>query len=108
MIARHLRGLRLRVVGAVLALAAGIAVGAIGTAGTAQAASSLPCDIHTSAGTPCAAARSTTRALYASCAGALYQVRRASDSATTDIGVLSTGGYANAAAQDSQQWGIAS
>lgn len=101
MTARHLRGLRLRVVGAVLALVAGILVGAIGTAGTAEAASSLPCDIYASAGTPCAAAHSTTRALYASYNGPLYQVKRASDSATTNIGVLSAGGYANAAAQDS-------
>ncbi|MFE9450000.1 arabinofuranosidase catalytic domain-containing protein [Streptomyces sp. NPDC006739] len=100
MTARHLSGLRLRVVGAVLALVAGILVGAVG-AGTAQAASSLPCDIYASAGTPCAAAHSTTRALFGSYNGALYQVKRASDGATTDIGVLSAGGYANAAAQDS-------
>ena len=33
--------------------------------------------------------------------GSLYQVRRASDNATANIGVLSAGGYANAAAQDS-------
>lgn len=101
MTARHLRDRRLRAVGAILALVAGILVGAIGTAGTAQAASSLPCDIYASAGTPCAAGHSTTRALYASYSGALYQVKRASDSTTADIGVLSTGGYANAAAQDS-------
>src|SRR5205823_170874 len=31
----------------------------------------------------------------------LYQVRRASDNATANIGVVSAGGYANAAAQDS-------
>jgi hypothetical protein len=39
--------------------------------------------------------------LYSSYDGALYQVRRSSDNATKDIGVLSAGGYANAAAQDS-------
>src|SRR5678815_779515 len=33
--------------------------------------------------------------------GRLYQVRRSSDNATRDIGVLSAGGFANAAAQDS-------
>ena len=68
--------------------------------GSAQAAASLPCDIYASAGTPCVAAHSTVRALYASYDGPLYQVRRASDGATLDIGVASTGGYANADAQD--------
>ncbi|MEU6349169.1 arabinofuranosidase catalytic domain-containing protein [Streptomyces sp. NPDC047072] len=87
--------------GAVLTLLAGILAAVVGTAGAAQAASSLPCDIYAAAGTPCAAAHSTTRALYASYSGALYQVKRASDSATTDIGTLTAGGYANAAAQDS-------
>ncbi|MYS20376.1 alpha-L-arabinofuranosidase, partial [Streptomyces sp. SID4948] len=74
---------------------------AAATSGTAQAAGSLPCDIYAGGGTPCVAAHSTTRALYSSYSGSLYQVRRASDSATLNIGVLSTGGYANAAAQDS-------
>jgi hypothetical protein len=66
----------------------------------ALAAGSLPCDIYAAAGTPCVAAHSTTRALYSSYNGRLYQVKRWSDSATTDIGTLSAGGYANAAAQD--------
>src|SRR5213075_2568632 len=35
-----------------------------------------PCDIYARAGTPCVAAHSTTRALYASYDGPLYQVRR--------------------------------
>jgi len=47
------------------------------------------------------AAHSTTRALYGSYSGSLYQVRRSSDNGTADIGVLSAGGFANAAAQDS-------
>jgi non-reducing end alpha-L-arabinofuranosidase len=47
------------------------------------------------------AAHGTTRALYGAYNGALYQVRRSSDNATRDIGVLSPGGYANAATQDS-------
>jgi hypothetical protein len=63
-------------------------------------ASSGPCDLYAAGGTPCVAAHSTTRALYASYNGPLYQVRRASDSTTKDIGLLSAGGYANAAAQD--------
>ncbi len=59
-----------------------------------------PCDIYASAGTPCAAAFSSTRALFASYDGALYELRRASDGATENIGVLTRGGYANAAAQN--------
>ncbi|MFI8853316.1 alpha-L-arabinofuranosidase B [Streptomyces sp. NPDC053499] len=71
------------------------------TAAGRQAAAALPCDIYADGGTPCVAAHSTTRALYAGYNGPLYQVRRASDGTTRDIGVLSTGGYADAAAQDS-------
>jgi hypothetical protein len=67
-----------------------------------------PCDIYTAAGDPCVAAHSTTRALYASYNGPLYQVLRQSDGKTLDIGVVQpvaspapdAGGYANAAAQD--------
>jgi non-reducing end alpha-L-arabinofuranosidase len=67
----------------------------------AQAATTGPCDIYASGGTPCVAAHSTTRALYGAYNGSLYQVRRSSDNATRDIGVLSAGGTANAATQDS-------
>ena len=67
-----------------------------------------PCDIYGAAGTPCAAAHSTTRALYASYNGPLYQIKRQSDRKTLDIDVVQpvaspvpdAGGYANAAAQD--------
>src|SRR5512142_2583545 len=83
-------------VGAAAALTAGTLV----DGGPAQAAASLPCDIYAAAGTPCVAAHSTTRALFGAYGGSLYQVRRASDNATRDIGVSSAGGYANAAAQD--------
>ncbi|MEU6432100.1 arabinofuranosidase catalytic domain-containing protein [Microbispora sp. NPDC046973] len=62
---------------------------------------SKPCDIYAVGGTPCVAAHSTTRALYANYNGSLYQVRRSSDSATRNIGVLAAGGTADAAAQDS-------
>src|SRR6266496_5366930 len=65
------------------------------------AAGTGPCDIYASGGTPCVAAHSTVRALFGAYSGRLYQVRRASDSATTDIGTLTAGGFANAAAQDS-------
>jgi non-reducing end alpha-L-arabinofuranosidase len=85
-----------------LAAALLLAGGALAaTAAPPAAAASRPCDIYASGGTPCVAAHSTTRALYASYNGPLYQVRRASDSTTTNISTLSAGGYANAAAQDS-------
>jgi non-reducing end alpha-L-arabinofuranosidase len=89
---------RLLAVGTMVALATAVAVGA---AAPSRAAAQGPCDIYTAAGTPCVAAHSTTRALYAAYNGSLYQVKRASDSKTSNIGVLSAGGYANAAAQDS-------
>ncbi|SEL84926.1 arabinofuranosidase catalytic domain-containing protein [Streptacidiphilus jiangxiensis] len=91
---------RLVRIGAVLAVLAGAAVGAAAQAGNAQAATQGPCDLYAAGGTPCVAAHSTTRALYGAYDGSLYQVRRASDGATDNIGVLSAGGYANAAAQD--------
>src|SRR3954468_10466082 len=65
-----------------------------------SAAGTGPCDIYASGGTACVAAHSTTRALFGAYSGRLYQVRRASDGATTDVGTLATGGFANAAAQD--------
>jgi len=85
-------------VGAVIALAA---AGVAALPGASQAATSQPCDIYAAGGTPCVAAHSTTRALYGSYNGNLYQVRRGSDNATLNIGVLTTGGTADAAAQDS-------
>ncbi|MFL6437805.1 MAG: arabinofuranosidase catalytic domain-containing protein [Terriglobales bacterium] len=67
-----------------------------------------PCDTYAAAGDPCVAAHSTTRALYASYNGPLYQVLRQSDGKTLDIGVVQpvaspspdAGGYADASAQD--------
>ncbi|HEX2917621.1 MAG TPA: arabinofuranosidase catalytic domain-containing protein, partial [Edaphobacter sp.] len=60
------------------------------------------------AGNSCVAAHSTTRALYASYNGPLYQILRQSDGKTLDIAVVQptaspvpdAGGYADAAAQD--------
>ncbi|KAL4966444.1 alpha-L-arabinofuranosidase B [Aspergillus stella-maris] len=60
-----------------------------------------PCDIYASGDTPCIAAHSTTRALYSSYSGSLYQITRGSDSTTLDISPLSAGGIADAASQDS-------
>lgn len=58
-----------------------------------------PCDILAAAGTPCVAAHSTVRALYAAYNGPLYEVNRTVDGVRFDVGVL-PGGYANASAQD--------
>src|SRR5665647_438470 len=62
-----------------------------------------PCDIYTVAGTPCVTAHSSTRALYSSYNGPLYQVMRKTDGKTLDIGVVQPsegdpGGYADAVA----------
>src|SRR6186713_80773 len=90
-------------------------IGATLTAGQAATVRSVPpprpegpCDVYAAAGNSCVAAHSTTRALYASYRGPLYQVLRQSDGKTLDIGVVApvaspvpdAGGYANAAAQD--------
>ena len=95
---RHVRRGVLLVVAA-LTLTAGALAGAGAGAPVARAAASLPCDIYASGGTPCVAAYSTTRALYASYDGPLYQIQRASDGTTVNIGLLSAGGDVNAAPQ---------
>ena len=83
---------------ALVALALGV-VAATGDRALAQ--TSEPCDIYGANGTSCVAAYSTTRAMYASYSGPLYQVQRASDGATANIGLLTAGGDVNAAEQDS-------
>lgn len=94
-----------------LALAITLIGSALSMARSAQAAPPRPqgpCDVYNAAGQPCVAAHSTTRALYASYNGPLYQVLRQSDGKTLDIGVVQPadspepdgGGYARAAAQD--------
>ena len=59
-----------------------------------------PCDILFAAGNPCVAAHSTTRALYGSYTGALYNVTRSSDGASMDVTVLEAGGFANVTSHD--------
>jgi hypothetical protein len=86
--------------GAAAVLAAG-ALLAGGAGSPSRAATQEPCDIYAAANTPCVAAQSTTRALYAAYDGPLYQVKRASNGATTDIYPLTAGGAANAATQNS-------
>jgi hypothetical protein len=87
-----------------LAAAATLAVSGLvasGAGSPSRAATQEPCDIYAAAGTPCVAAHSTTRALFAAYNGPLYQVRRSSNNATMNISPLSAGGVANAPAQDS-------
>jgi len=81
----------------IIALSLVVTIGA----GNALAAAPGPCDIYATASTPCVAAHSTTRALFAAYNGALYQVRRTSDNATKDIGVMATGGVVKISTQDS-------
>jgi non-reducing end alpha-L-arabinofuranosidase len=78
----------------------GVSTGGSSTGGTATGGSTGPCDIYQSGNTPCVAAHSTVRSLFGSYSGNLYQVRRASDKTTKDVAVLSPGGYANSATQD--------
>ena len=79
-----------------LALATALATPLLGTAPSAHAAtSSLPCDIYAAGGTPCEAAYSTTRALFASYGGPLYQIQRTSDSSYLNISPASAGGVAD-------------
>jgi hypothetical protein len=71
------------------------------TVPASTSAARLPCDSYAAGGTPCVAAHSTVRALYAAYSGNLYQVIRASDSTTKNIPPLTAGGVADAAVQDS-------
>jgi hypothetical protein len=94
----------------VFALALPVAMILMAMSGGEKKAAALPrpkgsCDIYAAGGTPCVAAHSTTRALYAAYNGPLYQVMRQADGKTLDIGIVQptdndAGGYANAAAQD--------
>ena len=83
---RHTRRALLALAAATTLAAAGLLAGG-GT--PPRAATQEPCDIYASAGTPCVAAHSTVRALYGAYDGELYQVKRASDSTTKDIYLLS-------------------
>lgn len=77
---------------------AAVAAG-VGADQSAQA-QQQPCDIYSSAGSPCVAAYSTVRALYAGYAGPLYEVTRSSDGQTLDVHPQRKGGIAAAATQD--------
>lgn len=66
----------------------------------AAVAHRAPCDIFAAEGTPCVAAHSLVRALFANYSGPLYTLNRSSDGGMKTIGVLKAGGVADAAAQD--------
>ncbi|WP_253911496.1 arabinofuranosidase catalytic domain-containing protein [Streptomyces sp. CNQ-509] len=85
---------------ALMALLAAVLATASTSSAEVSAQAEGPCDIYESGGTPCVAAHSTTRALYGSYDGSLYQIRRASDRTTLGIGVLTAGGPADGTAQD--------
>ena len=74
--------------------------GTSATGGASGASGMGPCDIFAAANTACVAAHSTVRALLGAYSGSLYKVKRASDSTTKDIGVVSPGGLADTATQD--------
>src|ERR1700732_5283619 len=96
-----LSSLRLTGADAVLAIIAALTVGSL-TGARATHSETIkqgPCDIYAAGNAPCVAAHMTRRSLYAKYNGSLYQVKRASDNATQNIGLLSDG-YANAATQD--------
>jgi len=73
--------------------------GATGSGGT-TASGTAPCDILAAASTPCVAAHSTVRAMFAGYGSPLYQVKKVSDGTTKDIPVLAGTGIADASAQD--------
>ena len=77
-------------IGLVLLPAVLTLIGMPQTVGAAPPRPQGPCDIYGAAGTPCVAAHSTTRALYASYNGPLYQVKRQSDGKTLDIGIVAS------------------
>ncbi len=76
-----------------------LGVAPLATAAPSEGRTQGPCDIYMAAESPCVAAFSTTRALSATYRGPLYQLERASDRASLNIGVLPDG-YADAAAHD--------
>jgi hypothetical protein len=90
---------RLLLLTAAFVLAAALAIPMLAAPAPARAAASLPCDIYAAGGTPCEAAYSTTRALFASYNGPLYQIRRASDNSTLNIGLQAAGGIVNSSPQ---------
>jgi non-reducing end alpha-L-arabinofuranosidase len=70
-------------------------------AATASLAAAGPCDLYAAGNTPCVAAHSTTRALFSSYSGPLYEVMRKSDGTHKRIKPMVAGGVARSNTQDS-------
>ncbi|WP_201520367.1 arabinofuranosidase catalytic domain-containing protein, partial [Klebsiella pneumoniae] len=85
---------------AAFVLVAALAVFAFSATPAHAAATAEPCDIYATGGTPCQAAYSTTRALFEAYDGPLYQVQRASDSTSLNVGLEATGGVVNVAPEN--------
>lgn len=90
---------RPRLLVALLAMALAVPVIGLATSPASAAATQKPCDIYASGSTPCEAAYSTTRALFASYGGPLYQIQRSSDNSKLNVGLASAGGVVNSAPQ---------
>jgi hypothetical protein len=80
--------------------AGGGKAGASGGAGSGGGGGVRPCDVFAAAGTPCVAAHSTVRALFAAYDKPLYQVKKVSDGSTKDVPLLAGTGVADASVQD--------
>ena len=87
--------------GGLLVAVCALTAATVHASAAAAATPSLPCDIYANGGTPCVTAHSTTRALFATYNGPLYQLQRSSDSSFLNISVRAAGGIANAAPQAS-------
>ncbi len=84
------------------ASAAGGGTGSGGSSGSggSTGGSTGPCDLLAAANTPCVAAHSTVRTMFAGYSKPLYQVKKVSDGSTKDISVLAGTSIADASAQD--------
>lgn len=65
-----------------------------------RSANRRPCDIYEDAGTPCVGAFSTTRALFVSYIGPLYDLKRQIDGKTRAIACTEEGGLADSASHE--------
>ena len=85
---------------ALAAIIAALRVCTVGGLSLVSPSSPGVCDLFAAGGTPCVAALSLTRALYAAYDGPLYCVRNGDTNATRDIGVTAVGGIADVALQE--------
>ncbi len=84
--------------GATSTTGAAATMGGAATTGGGSNGVPLPCEVLEGAGLDCVSAHSSVRLIVPGYAGPLYQLKRASDNATMDIGTVD--GYADAAQHD--------